>query len=113
MTIQTLCMSNVKMTINGICKCIVAATALAPFSCFENKKPQKSHKIAKEIFSASECVKNIPIAGTAKIVNRRKKVIRLDRIIFFIAERLSSATNVLGAEHAARSMIRHKHVRSL
>jgi hypothetical protein len=31
----------------------------------------------------------------------------------FFAERLSSAINVLGAEHAARSMIRDKHVYSL
>ena len=32
---------------------------------------------------------------------------------FIFAERLSSAMNVLGAEHAARSMIRDKHVHSL
>jgi hypothetical protein len=32
---------------------------------------------------------------------------------FFIAERLSSAMNALGAEHAARSMIRDKRGHSL
>jgi hypothetical protein len=32
---------------------------------------------------------------------------------YIFAERLSSATNVLGAERAARSTIRDKHVRSL
>jgi hypothetical protein len=33
--------------------------------------------------------------------------------MFYFAERLSSATTVLGAEYAARSIIRDKHGRSL
>jgi hypothetical protein len=50
---------------------------------------------------------------TAAITGGDSKLIRTRMGFFIFAERLSSAINVLGAEHAARSMIRDKHVYSL
>ena len=53
-----------------------------------------------------------------RVVINERKILALrfcvnDAHGFISAERLSSAMNVLGAEHAARSMIRDKHVHSL
>ena len=53
-----------------------------------------------------------------RVIINKRKILALcfcvnDAHGFNFAERLSSAMNMLGAEHAARSMIRDKHVHSL
>ena len=68
--------------------------------------------LTPEIF-IRQCLCVLKNENNRELVFERKPKVKVRVVWVILAERLSSAMNVLGAECAARSTIRDKHVHSL